>query len=89
MKYGKSTGNPIRGGAFGADNLKGYKTLSKQHMPAAQGKMSSAHGTDSGNPNKGMINAGGRIGQGRGFSSGNFKQGPCPISGNKANRYKK
>ena len=83
------TGNPIRGGAFGADSLPGYKTLSSKRMPATQGKMSSAHGTDSGNPNKGMVNAGGRIGQGRGFSSGSYKQGPCNISGNKSNRYKK
>lgn len=80
MAKTKLYGNPVRGGAFKAtESLKGSQGLSTKHMPSSQGKVSSAHGTNSGNESKGMINAGGRIGKGRGFSSGHFKQGPCPI----------
>lgn len=84
----KLTGNPLQGGAFKAtESLKGSQGLSTKHMPKTQGKMSSAHGTNSGNSNKGLNNTGNRIGQGRGFHSSHYKQGPCPIGGKGRKKY--
>ena len=54
-------------------SLDGYKCMSRSSSPSikSSGKMSGAHGTNSGNPSKGMQNASGRIGaSSKRFSSG-------------------
>lgn len=46
------------------------KSMRTSCMPKSQGKMSSSHGTNSGNPTKGMRGGDGRVGAGtRGFKS--------------------
>ena len=51
-------------------SLQGSKCLSTKHMPMPQGRMSTAKGTNSCDPTKGLYNASGRIGAGtRCFSS--------------------
>jgi hypothetical protein len=56
-------------------NLPGYRCMSTASMPStksgAGSKMSRAHGTNSGDPAKGMTNAAGRLGaNSKRFSSG-------------------
>ena len=58
----------------------GRKVMSSARHGQGSGKMSSAHGVTTKGATKGMVHASGRVGAGhKGFGSGNFKQGPCPI----------
>lgn len=58
----------------------GGKAFSPEAFPG-YGCVSEKHGlTRNSSPTKGMINPEGRVGGNKkGFGSGNFKQGPCPI----------
>ena len=73
MAYGKN-GNPAPNRSFAkASNFPGYKCLPTGRSPSVRssGKMSSAHGTNSGDSTKGMSHAGNRIGHDcKGFKSG-------------------
>lgn len=69
-----------RSKVYTPSSFPGSKSLSTSRHGQGSGKMSSKHGTNSGNPTKGMSNASGRIGARKeSFSRGEFKQGPCPI----------
>jgi len=75
MAYGsKGYGNPAPNRSHAkAQNFPGYKCLPTGKSPArrSSGKMSSAHGTNSGDSTKGMQNASNRIGHDcKGFKSG-------------------
>lgn len=73
-----------RSKVFTPSAFPGSKSLSTKKHGVGSGKMSSAHGTNSGNATKGMSHASGRVGAGKkGFGSGNFKQGPCNIGSGK------
>lgn len=83
MAHGKKSGygNPaVNRSGTKPSNLPGYKCMPKSHMPKSEGKMSSAHGTNSGDSTKGLRNADGRVGAGkRGFKSGIPARGPNKI----------
>lgn len=62
------------------DTMPGQKSMSKAHMPMAQGKMSTAQAVVKSGPTKGMINSSGRIGAGcEGFKRGGYDTEPNPI----------
>lgn len=60
-------------------------------FPGQKG-MNAAHGVTTAKKTSGLVNASGRVGgDKKGFSSGNYKQGPCPIgssSKSSSNSYK-
>lgn len=84
MAYGKKGyGNPAPNKSFArASNFPGYKCLPTNRSPSrsSSGKMSSEHGTNSGNSTKGMSHASNRIGADcKGFKSGPVSPRPKKI----------
>jgi hypothetical protein len=65
-------------------------SLSKQHMPMRQGKMTRSHGvTNGGGKHKTLINASGAVGSGAATMNKNFEHPSQCIDGNKSKLYNK